>query len=62
MCNVAAAIFSTVSHSSLRSSLLLFSSQAVQDRMPSIDMFDDEGRFIPRQMREENKEDDEDKK
>ena len=41
---------------------MLFSSQAVQDRMPSIDMFDDEGRFIPRQMREENKEDDEDKK
>ena len=31
-------------------------SQAVEDRMPTIDMFDDEGRFIPRQER--NKEDD----
>ena len=31
-------------------------SQAVEDRMPTLDMFDDEGRFIPRQ--EENKEDD----
>lgn len=28
-------------------------SQAVDDRMPSIDMFDDEGRFIPRQLREQ---------
>ena len=37
-----------------------FVSKAVQDRMPSIDMFDDEGRFIPRQMRE--KEDEDDKK
>ncbi|GMH48433.1 hypothetical protein TL16_g00287, partial [Triparma laevis f. inornata] len=29
-----------------------FVSKAVGDRMPTIDMFDDEGRFIPRQMRE----------
>lgn len=34
-------------------------SQAVEDRMPSIDMFDDEGRFTPRNMREK---DDEEKK
>lgn len=34
-------------------------SQAVEDRMPSIDMFDDKGRFVPRQ-REDKK--DEDKK
>jgi hypothetical protein len=34
-------------------------SQAVEDRMPSIDMFDDEGRFTPRDMRE--KKDDEKK-
>lgn len=35
-------------------------SQAVEDRMPSVDMFDDQGRFIPRQMREQ-KDDDEKK-
>ena len=32
-------------------------SQAVEDRMPSIDMFDDEGRFTPRNMREQKDED-----
>lgn len=37
-------------------------SQAVEDRMPSVDMFDDQGRFMPRQMREEKKKEDEDKK
>mmetsp|Transcript_131589 Transcript_131589/g.380636 ORF Transcript_131589/g.380636 Transcript_131589/m.380636 type:complete len:389 (-) Transcript_131589:122-1288(-) len=36
-------------------------SQAVEDRMPTVDMFDDEGRFIPRQMREK-KDDEDDKK
>lgn len=35
-------------------------SQAVEDRMPTIDMFDESGRFIPRDMRE--KKEDEDKK
>lgn len=38
-------------------------SQAVEDRMPTIEMFDDEGRFIPRQARQEDekKKDDEKK-
>jgi len=36
-------------------------SQAVEDRMPSIDMFDDQGRFIPRQSRKK-KSDGNDKK
>ncbi|KAL3927276.1 MAG: hypothetical protein SGARI_005368, partial [Bacillariaceae sp.] len=31
-------------------------SQAVEDRMPTVDMFDDEGRFIPREEREKNDE------
>ena len=35
-------------------------SQAVEDRMPTIDMFDDSGRFIPKEMRE-NKDDEEEK-
>lgn len=35
-------------------------SQAVEDRMPSVDMFDDEGRFLPRNMREDKE--DKDKK
>jgi hypothetical protein len=35
-------------------------SQSVEDRMPSIDMFDESGNFIPREMRE--KKEDEDKK
>ena len=35
-----------------------FVSKAVSDRMPSIDMFDDEGRFIPRSMREKDEDDD----
>ncbi|KAG7351827.1 chloroplast import apparatus Tic20-like protein [Nitzschia inconspicua] len=40
-----------------------FISQAVEDRMPTVDMFDDEGRFIPRQLREERKKkEDDDKK
>lgn len=34
-----------------------FVSKAVGDRMPTIDMFDDEGRFIPRQMREKEGDD-----
>lgn len=43
-------------------------SQYVSDRMPTIDMFDDEGRFVPRQFQEnsedkdESKKDDQDKK
>lgn len=37
-------------------------SQAVSDRMPTIDSFDDELRFIPRDMREEEEEKDKDKK
>lgn len=36
-------------------------SNAVQERMPTIDMFDESGRFIPRQMRE-SEDDEEDKK
>jgi hypothetical protein len=35
-------------------------SQYVEDRMPSIDMFDESGRFIPKEMRE--KKEDKDKK
>jgi hypothetical protein len=40
-------------------------SKAVEDRMPTTDMFDDEGKFVPREAREgkeENKKDDDDKK
>ena len=36
-------------------------SKAVLDRMPTVDMFDETGQFIPRQLREEKK-DDKDKK
>jgi len=32
-------------------------SQAVEDRMPTIDMFDESGRFIPREIRENEEED-----
>lgn len=35
-------------------------SQAVEDRMPTVDMFDDQGRFIPRELRD--KKDDDEKK
>ena len=35
-------------------------SKAVEDRMPTVDMFDEQGRFIPREMKE--KKDDDDKK
>lgn len=40
-------------------------SKAVEDRMPTTDMFDDDGKFVPREAREgkeENKKDDDDKK
>jgi len=37
-------------------------SQAVEDRMPTTDMFDDEGRFVPRQAREEKNKEEKDKK
>lgn len=33
-------------------------SKAVVDRMPTVDMFDETGNFIPRQLREENKDED----
>jgi hypothetical protein len=36
-------------------------SPAVEDRMPSIDMFDESGSFIPREMREKKDEDDDEK-
>jgi len=36
-------------------------SQAVIDRMPSLDMFDEQGRFIPSRMRDEDKDDEEKK-
>jgi len=36
-------------------------SKGVSDRMPTIDMFDDEGRFVP-PVREEEEKDDKDKK
>jgi len=62
------ALLLTVAYASISSGLLgikpdkiPFISQAVEDRMPTIDMFDDEGRFIPRQQREgeeENENDD----
>ena len=29
-------------------------SDAVKDRMPTIDMFDDEGRFVPREFRKKD--------
>lgn len=32
-------------------------SDAVKDRMPTIDMFDDEGRFVPREFRKKDKDD-----
>ena len=35
-------------------------SQAVEDRMPTVDMFDDQGRFLPREMREAKKKDEDD--
>jgi hypothetical protein len=35
-----------------------FISQRVEDRMPTIDMFDENGRFSPREMRDGEKEDD----
>lgn len=37
-------------------------SQAVDDRMPSFDMFDESGSLIPREMREKNGDEDDDKK
>ena len=37
-------------------------SDAVKDRMPTIDMFDDDGRFVPREFRNKEEEDDDDKK
>lgn len=36
-------------------------SGAVTDRMPSIDMFDDQGRFVPREFRDEEKDEEKDK-
>jgi hypothetical protein len=60
------ALFLTVAYASISSLLGITPnkipgiSQAVEDRMPTLDMFDDQGRFIPRQMREEK--DDDDKK
>lgn len=35
-------------------------SNAVENRMPTIDMFDEQGRFVPREVREEKKEGDDD--
>lgn len=58
----------TVAYSSISSLLgitpdkIPFISQAVEDRMPTVDMFDDQGRYVPRQMREEKKKDEDDKK
>jgi hypothetical protein len=37
-------------------------SQAANDRMPTIDMFDDQGRFVPKQVRDRKEEDDKKKK
>jgi Chloroplast import apparatus Tic20-like/EF-hand domain pair len=39
-----------------------FISQAVQDRMPTLDMFDENGQFIPRYIRDEKKRMDDEKK
>ena len=36
-------------------------SVAVEDRMPTIDMFDDQGRYIPRNQRQQENKDDEKK-
>ena len=41
----------------IKPNLIPIISDAVEDRMPTIDMFDDEGRFIPRNQREESKDD-----
>lgn len=37
-------------------------SNAVSDRMPTVDMFDEEGRYIPRELREEEIKDEDEKK
>jgi hypothetical protein len=37
-------------------------SKAVNDRMPTVDMFDDQGRFNPRRLNEKKKEEEDDKK
>ena len=58
---VAAILYSSISSLlGITPDKLPFISQAASDRMPTIDMFDDQGRFIPRDARE--KKDDEDKK
>lgn len=45
----------------IKPNLIPVISNAVEDRMPTIDMFDDEGRFIPRNERQEDEKDDEKK-
>ncbi len=45
----------------IKPNLIPLISDAVEDRMPTIDMFDDEGRFIPRNQRQEDEKDDEKK-
>ena len=37
-------------------------SQAVESRMPTVDMFDSEGRFLPRNQQKDDSDDDNDKK
>jgi len=46
----------------IKPDLIPFISPAVEDRMPTIDMFDDEGRFVPRNQREGGEEEKKDDK
>jgi hypothetical protein len=58
------AVLLTIAYASVSSALgitpdkIPFISQAVKDRMPTIDMFDESGRFSPPEMRDGDKEDD----
>jgi hypothetical protein len=58
------AVLLTIAYASVSSVLgitpdkIPFISQAVEDRMPTIDMFDENGRFSPPEMRSGDKEDD----
>jgi hypothetical protein len=55
------AVLLTVAYASVSSALgitpnkIPFISQRVEDRMPTIDMFDESGKFIPREVRNEKK-------
>jgi len=56
-------LLATIAYSTISSALgiepdkIPFISQAVLDRMPTVDMFDETGQYIPRQLREKDEED-----